>query len=117
MEIDADIIGVQELENVEGNEAAKDMRGKLNYSSDRNYTFASREASLNLIGGDVVKVDILLDIARLGFLYVDILTDDKVDEDLLANSTKGAIFDGFSHVPLVVSLEDNESGDVLTVVV
>ncbi len=114
-EINADIIGVQELENVEGNGAAIYLVSELNIAlPNRSYTFASIEASYDEIGTDAIKVDLLFDKNKFNFLGAALLTDDMVDPEIIANSTEGVIFDGKSRVPIAVSLELLDSDEVLT---
>ena len=118
-EINPDILGVQELENVSGNGAAKDLASRMNaILPDRNYTFASIAAGFDTIGTDVIKVDVMFDQNKFSFLGAAQLMDIDVDTELLNNSTTGAIFNGASRVPLAVSLKTtSSSGRNLTVVV
>ena len=115
--MDTDIVGVQEIENIAGNGAAIDLLARLNAAlPSRDYTFASIEAGFDLIGSDVIKVDVMFDRNKFTFLGAAMLTDSDVDPSILGNTTTGEIFDGKSRVPLAVSLEVVGSDKVLTVV-
>ena len=117
-EINPDILGVQELENVSGNGAAMDLVSRMNaILPGRKYTFASIAAGFDTIGTDVIKVDVMFDQNKFSFLGAAQLTDADVDAELLTSSTTGAIFNGASRVPLAVSLKStSSSGHILTVV-
>eukprot|EP00551_Chaetoceros_affinis_P011033 CAMPEP_0203663238 /NCGR_PEP_ID=MMETSP0090-20130426/899_1 /ASSEMBLY_ACC=CAM_ASM_001088 /TAXON_ID=426623 /ORGANISM="Chaetoceros affinis, Strain CCMP159" /LENGTH=773 /DNA_ID=CAMNT_0050526121 /DNA_START=15 /DNA_END=2336 /DNA_ORIENTATION=+ len=118
MTMNADIVCVQELENVAGNRAAYDLVDRMNTAlPGRNYTFASIEAGFDTIGTDVVKVDVMFDQNVVMFLNAAFLTDDDVDQALLDKSTTGAIFNGSSRVPLAASFSVVEGSNVLTTVV
>ncbi len=117
-QMNTDIVGVQEIGNMPGNEAAFDLRDRINSSfPSRNYTFASIEAGLDRIGSDDIKVDVMFDQNKFTFLNSSILFDDMIDADLLNNSTGGSLFDS-SRVPLAVTLEVvGGNNEVLTIVV
>mmetsp|Transcript_10191 Transcript_10191/g.15648 ORF Transcript_10191/g.15648 Transcript_10191/m.15648 type:complete len:527 (-) Transcript_10191:826-2406(-) len=117
-EIDADIIGVQELENVSGNGAASTFAKLLNEAMPgRKYTFASIVAGYDKIGPDVIKVDILFDEAKLYLIGSALLTDDIVDPALLSASSTGSIFNGQSRVPIAATFGVRGKDEVLTVCV
>ena len=116
LEMEGDIFGLVELENVEGNTAAKDIAARLTSESDRTYVAASDVAGIDLIGPDVIKVDVIYDADKFTLVGYAMLTDDVVDPALLARSTTGSILNGQSRVPFAVTLE-NDDGDVITVCV
>ena len=115
--IDADVYGLVELENVLGNLAAIDLVGRLNAANpSRTYLAVSVEAAYDMIGGDVIKVDIVFDSKKLQLLGASILEDTLVPAQV-ALSEEGIIFDGRSRVPLAASLRHLQSGHDLTLVV
>ena len=120
--MDADVLGLVELENLVGNGAVKDLVGRLNAGSaltapSRSYVAASVEAGFDLIGGDVIKVDVVYDANKLLLTGAAVLTDADVDSGILSQSTEGIIFDGKSRVPLAASFHLLATGQNLTVIV
>ncbi len=115
--INADIYAICEVENVVGNGAVADLVSKLNVASSRIYEAVSTTESIDLIGSDAIKNDILYDTAKYNLLGTAVLTDDEVRSDLLSQSTTGAIFNGYSRQPLAATFEDIASNNQFTVVV
>ena len=113
--LDVDFIAVCEVENVLL--ATQDLVDKLNLASYRSYSAASYDVPTpGVVGGDVIKVDVLYDSNKYNLLGVATLTDDDVDEAILSLSTTGNIFDGSSRVPLAATFESKESGGIVTIV-
>jgi predicted extracellular nuclease len=114
--LNADVFGVAELENLPGNGAAKDLLGRLNAANPaRSYTAVSVEAGYDTIGTDAIKVDIIYDKSKFALSGYARLTDSSVDATLLAQSTTGNIFDGWSRVPLAATLT-SQAGKHVTIV-
>jgi predicted extracellular nuclease len=116
--MNADILGVVELENVEGNVATLDLVSRLNdANSGRNYTAASDMANQDKTGTDRIKVDVVYDTLKMDYVGYATLTDDDVDPALLDQSSVNAIFASKSRVPVAVTLRAKDTGKFLTVVV
>jgi len=116
-QINADVLGVQELENVAGNGAAEDLISRLNAAMPtRSYAAASIEGGYDLIGSDVIKCDLLFDTNKFRMLGSAMLTDANVDSVLLNKSTTGSIFT-YSRVPLAVTLQSLANNELLTVAI
>jgi len=71
-QIKADIISVCELENLEGNGAAHDLVTRLNAHEEVSavYDAVSIVAGYDLVGADVIKVDILYDTTKFKLIEV-----------------------------------------------
>ena len=115
--IGADFFGFAELENVDGNLAAKDLKMRLNEVSARTYEAVSISSSIDKIGDDAIKNDIFYDSDRFDLISAHTLDDSSVSDSLLSESTKSAIFDGYNRVPLAAVFESKESGKTILIVV
>jgi predicted extracellular nuclease len=119
--MNADVLGVIELENVEGNVAALDLVLRLNAAnSERTYVAASVVKGQSLTGSDAIKVDLLYDSQKMELVGYATLTDDIVEQinpGLLLDSSTGCIFACKVRVPVAVTLQAKDTGEYLTVVV
>ena len=123
--LDADIIAVCELENLDGNLAAIDLRDKVNAkfpSGSRVYEAATIAAGIDKVGGDVIKTEVFYDTTKFNYLAASVLTDAEVDGEILNKTSTGLIFGGgaveggLSRSPIAVSLQTIASGGQITVV-
>lgn len=116
-QLDADVYGVCEIENLVGNGAAIDLVSRINAANPaRIYAAVSVEVGLDTIGGDVIKVDVFYDTTKFSLAGYAVLEDSTVSDAILSQSTTGKIFDGSSRVPLAATLTSLESGLHVTIV-
>ncbi len=117
--IDADVVAVCEMENLDGNLAAQDLKTKLNArftDASRVYEAATIAAGIDKVGGDVIKVDVFYDTLKLDFLGASVLTDSDVDQSILSQSSGGEIFASKSRSPLAATFQLKASGKNFTIV-
>ena len=113
--IDADFFGFTEIENVEGNLAAKDLKMKLNEVSTRTYEAVSIASDMDKIGDNIIKIDIFYDSEKFDLISAHTLDDGSVSDSLLSESTQSAIFNGYNRVPLVALFKSKENGKKIAV--
>eukprot|EP00934_Nitzschia_sp_Nitz4_P001218 Nitzschia sp. Nitz4//NODE_202_length_38933_cov_72.610268//4956//7561//NITZ4_additional_000018-RA//1//CDS//3329531774//1218//frame0 len=114
--LSADIYGAVEIENTVTNAASWQFAKKLSAATSREYTSVTLEAGVDKVGDDAIKVDIFYDKDKVTLLGVATLTDADVNPTILAAASEtGAIFDGYSRVPLAATFAVNDY--VVTVVV
>jgi predicted extracellular nuclease len=125
LELDADVLGLMELENnftegASGN-AIEHLVEQLNTVSG-SYKFDWVRPGQAFVGGDAIAVGFIYDVTSVRVSFgteVAVLDDSDVSADLLAQSTLGRIFNGenTSRAAVAATFEEIETGGEFTAVV
>lgn len=125
LSLDADVLGLMELENnfIEGasGNAIDHLVDQLN-SVSGSFKFDWVRPGQNFVGGDAIAVGFIYDVTSVRVsidTHVAILDDSDVSSELLGQSTLGRIFNGenTSRAAVAVTFEELASGGEFTAVV
>ncbi|PZR85051.1 MAG: fused nuclease/metallophosphatase/5'-nucleotidase/calcium-binding protein, partial [Stutzerimonas stutzeri] len=125
LELDADVLGLMELENnfaagASGN-AIEYLVNQLN-SVSGSFKYDWVRPGQNFVGGDAIAVGFIYDVTSVRVAFdteIAVLDDSDLSADLLAQSTLGRIFNGenTSRAAVAVTFEEIDTGGEFTAVV